>query len=596
MRLAAEADRLDDLRARYTTADRDLPERRLRLREADLKVRDILVRIERPDEADPHRLILGASIVGQLRDFIEERSGIEARKTAALAEYEAARHRLDEAEAALRNAGDGSETAENHAAMSLLATTLAALRADDHAARRRLAERSRAKHRAELDERLGALRPWTGDAGALAGLAVPEAPDLERWKTVLAAAEKRLSACTAEVDGLTAKHARMEAELVAIGSVAHLIGDREATTIRAGREKAWSSHRRTLDAASADLFEAAMREDDIVTNARLGHAAEVAKLNRLRQDLAADESTLARARDLQAAAAADVSRVRGEIAAAVAGALPGFAGDTLLPQLEAWLGRREKALETRAALREAEHELYAADADAASARERLATALAAAGIPHDVASGFDTLSAVALSALDRETSLRTLREAVEGCRRDVARRERGAKDAGRADDVWAAGWKHACAGCWLGEDGTAPSLATVRESLDVIAGLGPALDARAGLADRIEKMERDQAAFAAQVASAEAALGLADTSSPVLQRAQAIAERIEEARDARARKAEKASDLERMRGHQRKLAVERDELNRRKAAMTAHFGVDTLAEVDAKLRDIAHKAETRRPR
>ena len=333
-----------------------------------------------------------------------------------------------------------------------------------------------------------------------------------------------------------------------------------------------------------------MREDDIVTNARLGHAAEVAKLNRLRQDLAADESTLARARDLQAAAAADVSRVRGEIAAAVAGALPGFAGDTLLPQLEAWLGRREKALETRAALREAEHELHAADADAASARERLATALAAAGIPHDVASGFDTLSAVALSALDRETSLRTLREAVEGCRRDVARRERGAKDAGRADDVWAAGWKHACAGCWLGEDGTAPSLATVRESLDVIAGLGPALDARAGLADRIEKMERDQAAFAAQVASAEAALGLADTSSPVLQRAQAIAERIEEARDARARKAEKATDLERMRGQQRKLAVERDELNRRKAAMTAHFGVDTLAEVDAKLRDIAHKA------
>jgi len=92
----------------------------------------------------------------------------------------------------------------------------------------------------------------------------------------------------------------------------------------------------------------------------------------------------------------------------------------------------------------------------------------------------------------------------------------------------------ACSACWLGEAGAAPSLETVRESLAAIADLGPMLEKQTGLADRIAKMEKDQAVFVAEVAAIADELALAASSGAILDVARAINDRVQTANAAQA--------------------------------------------------------------
>ena len=136
-----------------------------------------------------------------------------------------------------------------------------------------------------------------------------------------------------------------------------------------------------------------------------------------------------------------------------------------------------------------------AEADAVAVRERLAAALNAAGLPHGTDVGFEALMAAGQGAIDREVELKALRAGVDERQRDLASREREVEKATEADRDWSASWTKACSACWLGEGGTVPTLATVREILAAIAELGPVLEKKASLVDRIGKMEKDQAAF-----------------------------------------------------------------------------------------------------
>src|SRR5207237_5778312 len=81
---------LTDLRARYVTAEKDLPDRRLRLGLAEQTVARALTRIDHASEQDPARLVLPAAVTGPLRDLMERRSGVEAALAAAEAEVDKA--------------------------------------------------------------------------------------------------------------------------------------------------------------------------------------------------------------------------------------------------------------------------------------------------------------------------------------------------------------------------------------------------------------------------------------------------------------------------------------------------------------------------
>ena len=231
-----EVGTLAELRARHVTAEKDIPERRLQLRQVDLTISGILQRIERRGRQTSGASTLRASVVGALRELIETRSGIEAALESAEGELSEVRRRLDGAQARLEQAGGGQEVGlGSETRISSLVATVAALRADDHAARRRLAARSRAAHLETLADRIRELRPWEGDVQQLVELAVPEAGTIERWKIAAAEVQKQLDRHEGEVERLTTERLRLRPSWTPSAALSALsVIRRQAASVRRG--------------------------------------------------------------------------------------------------------------------------------------------------------------------------------------------------------------------------------------------------------------------------------------------------------------------------------------------------------------------------
>jgi len=577
---------LSDLRARYVTATKDIPERRLQSREADLVISGILERIERKDEPEPGKLVLGASITASLQALVESWSGIEAALKAAENELDAARGGVEEARVQLDAAGGTSESEGNPSGIaSSLGPVVAALRADDHAARRRLADRAHATHLRALGDRMQELRPWSGDIEQLAGLKLPDADTIDRWKKEAAAAQRQLDRREDEIERLTTERDRIQAERDAL-AVTGIVSDQEASDVRMARERAWASHRRSLDEASADTFEATLRQDDIVTTTRLGHTTDLVKLQEASRALVVADSSLGRAVSLRDAAKTVLQRVGEEMAAALGDASPALPVTMTLPQLEAWLSRRASALEVRASLLSVQHDRDGADSDARTAHDRLTAALAAKGITVEAEPGFEALLETAQDAIDREGELEGRRAALAARQRDQRGRERDLEKVTAARTGWMDAWQSACKRCWLGDAETMPSIGAVREILAALVEMRPVLEKRASFADRIEKMENDQAAFAVELEAMARDLGIASAGVATLDLGRDIQRRVDAARAAEADRISTQRDLDAALAKQRALAADIAIHAQLKTERIRCFGVQSLAEMAVKLQTI----------
>ena len=220
--VAGQLDRLNDLHARYVTAEKDIPIRKLEVRAAETRIAGILGRIGRVAEPDPRRLLLDAATTGRLQDLIARQSGIETAHEAAQRELREAGERLQEAEAALsRAAPNAADPLPEPARLATLAAVATAVQNSDFAVRRRNAERSKRTQQDQLAERLLSLQPWQGDVERLASLTVPEDAELDLWQAELNAAQNQ--------------HVRREQELEkAKQDVARLAGERDAIVRSSG--------------------------------------------------------------------------------------------------------------------------------------------------------------------------------------------------------------------------------------------------------------------------------------------------------------------------------------------------------------------------
>lgn len=584
--LGGRLEQLGILHARHVSAEEDLPSRRQRLAETQAQIDRLAETLSaRPEEAG--LLPLAAATTGTLRGLMERRSGIEAALAAAREELAEAERRRD---AARREAEAAGGAERGPAAAIALSAALGALRDSDHAARGRLAGRQRLAHADALAERMAALRPWTGDLDALAALDVPPAAGMEAWERRLDAAELALARDAGQVERLAAEERRLKGELEALDAAGGIVTDGEAAAARADRERAWAEHRRALDPGTADAFEALMRRDDLVTGARLANASAVERANQTAQALALASATLAEARQARDRAEAALAGLGGEIAAAVARLSPLLPADLGLLSLRDWLERRRQALDAGRLLRQTERALAEADADGRLLRERLAAALADAGIVHDGDASLDRLAAVAQAALDREAQRARLRALVQERESEAEARAVALARAEAAEADWNAAWAEACAGNWLGARRPLPDVAAVGEILPRLAALEPLLRERDQLADRIAKMTHDQTVFAAEAGAMAEALGL-DRAGPALAVFRAVEAVIARARTDAERLADRRQRLdEALRGRavlDEKLAVN-DGLG---ARMTAYFSVATFDEVAESLRQAGRRDE-----
>jgi uncharacterized protein YhaN len=576
----------NDLHPRHLTAEKDIPVRLGEVHEENLKISAILGRIGRDGEPDPSALVLGTATVGVLRDLIEKRSGLDAAIQSAANELAMAEHRHDEAAARLRGVAGDARTDE--ARLAAITQALTSSDGGDHVARRRIAERSRASKLEELAERLSALRPWAGEADQLAALAVPEPGIIEHWKSSVGAAQIECDRLDGEAQRLGADQTRLAVERAALAGIAGVVTDLDAAKVRTAREAAWAAHRRTLVPDSADAFEAALRHDDIIMNARLNHEADIAKLHQTSVDLARVEADLRIAEERFARATTRLRDMHNEIEDALAPlSLHGFT----VARLEVWLRKRAQVLETRVNLRQAERDLREADADSQAVRMKLTKALTAANVVHDVAADTDELRTIAQTALDREAGFKILQADAVDRLRDLKLRKRGVETASENDRVWHTAWLDACSKCWLGE---AAKVAVVRETLPALDDLDRALGRRASLLDRIAKMRDDQIAFARDVcAIASAMTGGCDSDAP-LDLYRKITDRVNNARGILASRGAKTKELDDVRERRRIMAEKRAIHARRKAEMTGFYQVDALTDVAGKLSDVKEKAELER--
>ena len=166
-----------------------------------------------------------------------------------------------------------------------------------------------------------------------------------------------------------------------------------------------------------------MRRDDAAAAGRFAHLANLTKLQENARALAVAEVERARAQDQRAGAVADAVALANAMRAAIAAVSSLLPEDWPAASLEAWLGRREKALDIRRELRRSEADLAAAEKDADRLRARLAAALVALQLPCPDPTDDAALLAAAQLALDREAKRRQRRETLEDRRRELEARE-----------------------------------------------------------------------------------------------------------------------------------------------------------------------------
>ena len=582
-------DRLTELRARYVTAELDLPSRRRDLARAEGEMRSILMRLGREDEQEPARLLLNAAQSAALNELIVTRSGVVAKVTAARDELSQALDELTEAQRALQEEAGSPSTVS----LASVISALAALRASDHAIRLRIAAKSRTQNGHLLETRLAALAPWRGSVEEVAALIIPDAASIETWHGAGERNDALIEQRRAEVERLETELELRAAELEAIAKTAGLLSDQEAAEVRGAREAAWAEHRRALDPVTADVFEAALRRDDIVCNARVGRERDLAKLHEKTLALAGKRAEAKRTCKLLDDAMAQHRRDVERIARAIAGISPELANMSPA-QILGWMANREKTLEVWGLLRQADREMRDAEADASVLRDRVLDALVQAAVPFEPLAGLEALVEAAQAAVDRETRTQVLRQAVAECEREVRKRELAVQSAALADKTWVAAWRAACVACWLGEAAVALPFEAVREMLAAGAALGPTLKTLRDLVDRIQAMEDDQAAFGIELEQLCLELGIDPGQHSRLDLAQAAMDRVQEANRAAEGQRQLRSALAEAEDRQRLANGDALTHARRVGEMTEFMQAGSLIELAGKLRDAELKADLER--
>ncbi|RXG90043.1 AAA family ATPase [Bradyrhizobium zhanjiangense] len=578
---------LTDMRARFVTAEKDLPERKLALGLADQRVSRILARINRHSDPNPVRLILSTETTGPLHDLMEQRSGIEAAIGGAEAELAKARDALSEAEARLGD--DGRRLDET--AVRALELAVGTVRQSDAAARLRAADRSRQERSEEFDGALAALHPWTGGRDALLTVPVARPDQLEAWTSTDAKLTQDIALQRKDVDRLGAEALQLERKSEALASLAGAISDWQVGEARSAREAAWAAHKDRLDTTTAAAFETEMRKLDLISEQRLSHVGSVTELNQALLDCADIRTRRELAGRLLQTSLLQRAALDADVAAAARAIGAGLDETIGLAGLKLWLQKREGAIAVRTRLVASEREAREALTDVTIARDRLATALRAVGVSCSEDADIPELLVAGQAALDREAVTKALRTAVDDRRRDLTSREAKRDEVLAAERAWTSRWLQACSECWLGENENRPTIATVRETLEALAELGPELEKMAGLTDRIAKMERDQIQFRTEVESFAATMGLAPRPSDVLGLYQVIVSGVADATKTLERRQDAEAALLAERDEARALAEQSAQVEAQAQRMMDVFKVGSLTEVDRCLRDVARRSD-----
>ncbi|CCV03005.1 hypothetical protein MESS2_1000019 [Mesorhizobium metallidurans STM 2683] len=160
------------------------------------------------------------------------------------------------------------------------------------------------------------LHPWSGDAQALARIAIPNAGQLGAWKALAAELGKSRGVLSERLAEHQGNHDLLSARLEALRASVDVTDDDAADVIRRARDESWARHRDDLTGDTADDFAAALAQDDRVAEGRLANARELVEIRSTSRNIAETAATIAHARDQLARNGSDREAVLLEIRAA----------------------------------------------------------------------------------------------------------------------------------------------------------------------------------------------------------------------------------------------------------------------------------------
>jgi len=584
LRMSSRMDELSNLRARYMTAQLDIP--RISAKAADLSIDALLLRLGKPGEASPARLVLDAAHVGKLRGLIGSKSGVDANAVTASQELVKVARLLCEQRANL--GGFAELTPEKIKAFELLATMIRTIPRSDEELGLRSLMRRREQTSATFTQTLARLLPWRGSGEELAAFACPTGSKIESWKSRHKQAEEVVRASNVDLDRLEAEARKLDAETGAVRGQAGDIDESAASAARAERNEAWTAHRNSLDAASADAFEAAMKTDDHLTSRRLLYFAEVGKLHQLGHRRAAVGAEIDTCRNRLQQASTELEKIKAEIGEYTASFTPGAAMEP--SEFSEWLQRREDALRSHGEVQAIEMERAETRDRLNRSRRLLTDAMSRAGVSFDPDAEMGALIAACENVLDDYNAYDSTVQQLARLEKEESERREAANKAEAAASSWVATWKSLCGECWLDELDSVPGPESVTEILEILDLLATAIDAREGYLDRIQKMEKDQALFEEDVHRVCGILGI-PCHGPPGELFHAIAERVKTAGLDQDRREKLQEDLKSLRAEERALSSSREVSAIRQRAMLDHFRVATLDEVESSLEIVTQRRE-----
>lgn len=353
---------------------------------------------------------------------------------------------------------------------------------------------------AEMERALAALPGWTSTADVLAGAPVPLAETVAEF-------QKRFMEQGAEEQRLETERARLRKELdAAEKDLRRIEREQEVPTeadlaaSRDGRNERWTEIRtdwlsgiNSDGKARAAVFEESMTASDGIADRLRREADRVSKKAGLLVSVQRLEEELAALRDRTLAAERAGAMLQSEWASCwdAAKVVPRTPGE-----MQSWLRQREGILAKRGELLKAERELEREGGLIQSIRRELRSRL----------NGSDgtlrELMAEAKRVIAGQKELRqrqvTLQAGLEKSVTAIAGLETRVAEAQRAVVEWTAAWRESTEKLPVRRDA---SPAEVQVVMDRIGALMVKLEEAAGLADRIEKLKRDEDEFRRQVAA-----------------------------------------------------------------------------------------------
>ncbi|WP_018239388.1 AAA family ATPase [Ensifer sp. BR816] len=577
-RALALAGRFETLRelaldARYQTAARDMPSRLDELARTSAEIRACLIRLGETDSPDPASLLLPTARAARLQELVRQHAGLSEKLASAREEIDSARRDHAHSGRELDRLKDGI------ADTGALVERLHVLRQSDCLLRQQAATKEFDRLEAALADAMDSLRPFAGDADALAMLPVPATGVVAMWRAEEAALSERRLRLDDRIGDERERQAGDEARLAAFTADGAVVDDAAAGALRRRRALAWQSHRANLDEATASAFEAALKDDDAAVALRLAHAERMAEMRGLTIAISERRARLQALDTQRAGLCEEGERLAAMVgAAASAGGLPNV---KLVPQLEAWLATRAAALELRADLRAARQARDRAASEEKAAIDALQNELLRLGLTNPLPDRLDELLVTAEQIVARAQSAAAAHSAaVAQLRRAsdaVENRETILAAAEAAMVRWEEEWAQALAATWLAGRTDRPLPHEIGPVLAVLQDFDKLMQKKSELDHRIAGMRKDQKSFTEAIADLARDLAEAGEGDPLALYA-SLRDRIAAAHRQEERRLEASASIMRLEEVLRSLRNEERQHLAMRQAILDFFGCGTLEE------------------